>query len=181
MDKQNRESRAKEAKDLKYPEDFLNMKCVIYTLIIGSLYWFLPRTKVFILIATLLSFCSINWYNHMYICEYNDMMFNIIYALTAGVLLTYLPRKNKTILIFSLYFPYFLIAWYDYFANCTFRMNPTIFPFGRFIYLPVKPDPYKRRFDELDPVVKANISNFDKYLGFSLLVGGVGYLILKLI
>ena len=181
MNKQESKSRAKDVKDLKFPEDFLNIKCVIYTIIIGLLYWFLPRTKISILIASILSFFSINWYNYMYTCEYNNIAFNIIYALTIGLLLSYLPTKNKTILILSLYFPYFIIAWYDFFANCSFRMNPTIFPFGRFIYLPVKPDSYKRRFDELDPVVKANISNFDKYIGVSIIVGGIGYALWKLI
>lgn len=174
-------SRAKDVKDLKFPEDFLNIKCVIYTLIIAILYWFLPRTRLSIVSASILSFFSINWYNYVYICEYNNLIFNIIYAITIGLLLTYLPVKKKSILMLSLYFPYFIIAWYDYLANCSFRMNPTIFPFGRFIYLPVKPDPYKRRFDELDPIVKANIMNFDKYVGVSIIVFGLGYVLYKLI
>ena len=92
-----------------------------------------------------------------------------------------LPQKNKVILIFSLYFPYFILAWYDYFSNCSFKMNPTIFPFGRFIYLPIKPLPYKKRYENLDPIVKKNIENFDKYIFISLLVGFLGYIIYKLL
>ena len=168
-------SRAKEAKDLKWPEDFLNLKCVVYTIYIALLYWLVPRNKLAIAAVFITGFFSINWYNHMYVCEDNNVGFNLGYAAILSTLIWTLPEKNKVILVLSLYLPYFVLAWYDYFANCSFRMNPTIFPFGRFIYLPVKPDPYKRRFDELDPVVKANIANFDKYVGVSLIAGAVGY------
>ena len=84
-------SRAKDVKDLKFPEDFLNIKCVIYTLIIAILYWFLPRTRLSIVSASILSFFSINWYNYVY--SNNNLIFNIIYAITIGLLLTYLPLK----------------------------------------------------------------------------------------
>lgn len=174
-------SRAKEAKDLQFPKDFLNLKCVLYTIIIAVLYWFIPRTKLAIAMVFIASFFSINWYNHIYVCQVNNIGFNLGYATILSTLIWILPKKRKTILVLALYLPYFILAWYDYFANCSFRMNPTIFPFGRFIYLPVKPDPYKRRFDELDPVVKANIANFDKYVGVSLIVGMIGYGLWKLI
>jgi hypothetical protein len=50
-------------------------------------------------------------------------------------------------------------------------MNPTLFPFGRYIFLPMKPEPYQRRYDILDPIVKKNIANFDKYIFVTILVG----------
>ncbi len=39
------------------------------------------------------------------------------------------------------------------------------------IFLPMKPGPYQRRYDTLDPIVKKNIANFDKYIFVSILVG----------
>ena len=115
----------------------------------------------------------------MYLCKINNILYTGIYVLITTALLAYLPLKNKIVLAFSIYFPYFIMAWYDYFANCSFRMNPTIFPFGRFIYLPIKPDPYKRRYDTLDPMVKQNIANFDKYIVVSIAAFAVIYGIIK--
>jgi len=173
--------KVKDAKDLKWPEDFLNIKCVIYSVYIALLYWLLPRTKFFLFAAFLLNYFSINWYNYMYLCEYNSFIGNISYSVIILLLLLFVPIKNKVILGFSLYLPYFLIAWYDYFANCAYRMNPTIFPFGRFIYLPIKPDPYQRRYDELDPAVKKNIAAFDKYGYLTIIIGIVMYFLNKFV
>jgi len=60
-------------------------------------------------------------------------------------------------------------------------MQPTIFPFGRYLYLPIKPNPYKKRYAELDPVIKQNIINFDKYVAVSLVLGGVIFLMFRLL
>jgi hypothetical protein len=43
-------------------------------------------------------------------------------------------------------------------------MDPTVFPFGRFVYLPFKPPAYKKKFDELPPSKKSFISGFDRFL-----------------
>ena len=169
----------KKVKKLTYPQDFFNIKCILFSVYIALLYWFLPRTKLTLTLITILNYGIVNWYNHMYVCKVNHFMTTAIYVLITTALLAYLPLKNKVVLAFSIYFPYFIMAWYDYFANCSFRMNPTIFPFGRFIYLPMKPDPYKRRYDELDPIVKQNIANFDKYMVVSITSFAVIYGIIK--
>jgi len=117
----------------------------------------------------------------MYECKVNNLVYTAMYVLSTTGLLMYLPRKNKVVLAFSLYFPYFILAWYDYFAQCSFRMNPTIFPFGRFIYLPMKPPPYKQRYDTLDPMVKQNIAHVDKYIVVSLSAFALIYGIIKYI
>ena len=121
---------------------------------------------------------AFNWYNYNYQCYYNSFWLNSALAIEISSNFYYLPKKDKVVLAFLLYIPYFLLAWYDYFANCKFRMNPTLFPFGRFIFLPMKPDPYKRRFDDLDPIVVQNIANVDKYVGVAIGVGAI-ILILK--
>lgn len=157
-------------KKLKWPEDFLNVKCVIYSLYIASIYWFLPRKNFFIIIITVINYFIINWYNFYYNCVNSNFIFNLFYTIFISFLLIFLPLKNKVILGFSLYFPYFILAWYDYFSNCSFRMNPTIFPFGRFIYLPIKPESYKDKFKQLDPAIKKNIENFDKYFFISIII-----------
>lgn len=173
--------RIKEAKDLKFPQDFFNIKCIIFSLYIAASYWFLPRNKISLISITIFNFIVLNWYNNVYECLHYHQITNSLLCVLVAALLVYLPVKNKVVLGFSLYFPYFILAWYDYFANCRFRMNPTIFPFGRFIYLPVKPDPYQRRYRELDPIVKQNIANFDKYVVVSIISLSFIYFLLKLI
>ena len=51
-------------KELKWPEDFLNIKCVIYTIYIALLYWLLPRRPFYIFLSTLINYFMINWYNY---------------------------------------------------------------------------------------------------------------------
>ena len=44
--------RIKEAKDLKFPQDFFNIKCIIFSLYIAASYWFLPRNKISLISIT---------------------------------------------------------------------------------------------------------------------------------
>jgi hypothetical protein len=82
-----------------------------------------------------------------------------------------LPGKNKYALIALLYFPYLVLAWHDFLLRCQFRMNPTVFPYGRWIYLPFKPTNYKEKFKNIDPVVLKNIKAVDKYATIFILAG----------
>ena len=177
----DRNPRIKQAKDLKFPQDFFNLKCIIFSFYVAGCYWFLPRSKFYLVSISIINFILLNWYNNVYQCLHHHQLINIMLSLVSVLLLIYLPVKNKVVLGFSLYFPYFILAWYDYFANCLFRMNPTIFPFGRFVYLPIKPSPYQRRYRELDPIVKQNIANFDKYIVVSIVSITFIYFLLKLI
>lgn len=168
----------------KWPYDYLNLKCVIYTIYIALSYWYLfsKKSKLIHYISFLIvNYFLINWYNYQYQCYHNNIIINSVWAVLTSLVFYYLPKGNKIVLAFLLYVPYLILAWYDYLMNCTFRMNPTIFPFGRFIYLPMKPDPYKRRFDELDPIVVENIVNFDKYVGVGLVSALVIYITFKYI
>ena len=176
-----RNPRVKQSKDLKFPQDFFNLKCIVFSFYIAASYWFLPRNKLSLITITIFNFILLNWYNNVYECLHHHQIINMLICILVVGLLIYLPVKDKVVLGFSMYFPYFILAWYDYFANCRFRMNPTIFPFGRFIYLPVKPDPYQRRYRELDPIVKQNIANFDKYIVVSIISLTFIYFLLKLI
>jgi hypothetical protein len=92
------------------------------------------------------------------------MSLNLAIALIASVVIWKIPTKNKYWLVVTLYLPYLIMAWYDYLLDCKFRMNPTVFPFGRWIYLPFKPPPYKEKYRNLDEKVLKNIKAFDKYV-----------------
>lgn len=97
----------------------LNIKCIIFTLLLAGGYWYLPRRNVYVLLALL-------------------------------------------------YFPYLALAWYDYAYKCRAGLlQPTIFPFGEYVYLPFKPPDYKQRYNELS-------SERKKYMRFySAILGGI--------
>ena len=48
----------------------LNIKCIIFTIIIAGGYWFLPKKNVYILIFLLWSpYIALAWYDYMYDCH----------------------------------------------------------------------------------------------------------------
>jgi len=73
------------------------------------------------------------------------IIISIIYALSYW----YLPPKKWYILLFILYITYILIAWYDHIYKCQYKLHPTIFPFGKYIYLPFKPPEYQKEYANL--------------------------------
>lgn len=158
----------------RWPLDYLNLKCVVYSFYIALAYWYFPRDRptLFFLVNFLLT----DWYNNAYECQRNSLPLNAAIALIASAAVWSVPTGNKYWLIVLLYLPYLIMAWYDYAINCRFRMNPTVFPFGRWIYLPFKPPSYKRKYDHLDEKVLKNIIAFDKYVVIFLLMAGSLYL-----
>ena len=82
----------------------------------------------------------------------------------------FLPRKNYFVLLFLLWFPYVSLAWYDYSYRCQDKMQPTIVPFGRYIFLPFKPPDYKKAYDKLPPEAIQSMDNLDHIVGWSLLI-----------
>ena len=85
----------------------------------------------------------------------------------------YLPSKNIRVLVALLYFPYLAMAWYDHVYECKFQLEPTVFPFGRFVYLPFKPPEYQKKFDALPESKKRFMSGFDRFLIACLLGAGL--------
>lgn len=146
----------------RWPQDYLNIKCVVFSFYVALAYWLFPRNRPreFFLVNALL----VHWYNGTYECVHNSVPLNLAIALIASVAIWKIPAKNKYWLVVTLYLPYLIMAWYDYFLDCKFRMNPTVFPFGRWIYLPFKPPPYKEKYRNLDEKVLKNIKAFDKYV-----------------
>lgn len=82
----------------------------------------------------------------------------------------FLPKKNKFILFFLLWLPYIALAWYDYSYDCHDKMQPTVFPFGRYVFLPFKPQGYKDEFDKLPKETIEWMNKIDHITGWTLLV-----------
>ena len=76
-------------KELKWPQDYINIKCIIFTFYIALTYWFLfkKKTKIWLYaLFTLINYLGVNWYNYQYQCSYNN--FGVTGALCLIVSLT---------------------------------------------------------------------------------------------
>jgi len=83
----------------------------------------------------------------------------------------FLPYKNIAVLVALLYFPYLALAWYDYYYKCEYKLQPTIFPLGRWLYLPFKPKEYKDAYENLSNESKNAIAKWDRF--FILVILGI--------
>jgi hypothetical protein len=82
----------------------------------------------------------------------------------------FLPPKNWAVLIFLLWLPYVAMAWYDYSYDCRDKLQPTAFPFGRWIFLPFKPQGYKDEFNKLTPEQIGTMDKIDHLTGWTILI-----------
>lgn len=100
----------------------LNIKCIVFSLLLAAGYWFLPQKRLWVLAALL-------------------------------------------------YFPYLALAWYDYYYGCqNDLLQPTVFPFGEYLYLPFKPPDYKQRYENMSPEKKDKLHRYSTFIG-AVLVG----------
>lgn len=81
-----------------------------------------------------------------------------------------LPAKNIYVLLFLLWLPYVAVAWYDYSYNCENKMKYTLFPFGRYVFLPFKPKEYQKTYTDLSVEQKQLIDNNDHIYTWTILV-----------
>ena len=132
-----------------------NIKCIIYSLLVGILYWFTPRKQASIAFFIFFIHVLVNViYDGYYRCQENTTRYTryIIIGLIFSIFIYFTPRKNYFILGAALYFPYLIMAYYDFFFNCDYkRLQPSPLPFGRLIYVPFKPKDYKDRAARLCP------------------------------
>ena len=84
------------------------------------------------------------------------------------------PRRNWWVLAFLLWMPYVAMAWYDYAYDCRDKMQPTIVPFGRYLFLPFKPPGYKAEYAKLADAQIQKMRSLDHAVGWTLAVGAVG-------
>ena len=85
----------------------------------------------------------------------------------------YFPQKNIFVLIFLLWIPYVALAWYDYSYDCRDKMQPTMFPFGRYIFLPFKPKGYQDQFKKMSKDQITSMDRLDHIVGWTVLIGGI--------
>lgn len=82
----------------------------------------------------------------------------------------YLPPRSPWVLGALLWLPYVAMAWYDYAYGCRDKMQPTLFPFGRYVFLPFKPPGYRAEFDKMSPAQIRSMDALDHVVGWTLLV-----------
>ena len=60
-----------------------------------------------------------------------------------------------------LWWPYVAMAWYDYMYDCKSKIQPTALPFGRAVFLPFKPQGYKKAYADLPTESKRIMDRVD--------------------
>ena len=103
----------------------------------------------------------------------------IIFTLVIAAGYWFLPPRNLWVLVFLLWLPYVAMAWYDYMYECRDKMQPTLFPFGRYMFLPFKPDGYKQEFDKMPPSQIEAMDRLDHAVGWSVVIGVVMWVVWK--
>lgn len=82
----------------------------------------------------------------------------------------FLPPKNLWVLLLLLWLPYVAMAWYDYAYDCADKMQPTLFPYGRYVFLPFKPPGYQAEFATMEPEKHRAMDRLDHVTSWTLLV-----------
>jgi len=107
----------------------INMKCIVFSIIMVVLYLTLPRNNKWLMILFIGTIISVVLYDNHYSCD-SELTGRIARPLVAGILMgilfKFVPSGNKFVLLAHLYFPYLIMAIYDYHFNCTRnRLGPT--------------------------------------------------------
>lgn len=82
----------------------------------------------------------------------------------------YLPHRSLLVLAFLVWSPYLALAWYDYAYDCRDKLQPTLVPFGRAVWLPFKPPGYRAAFNKMAAAQVATMDRVDHLVGWTLLV-----------
>lgn len=88
----------------------------------------------------------------------------------------FLPPQNWLVFFFLLILPYVAMAWYDYIYQCKYKLKPTLVPFGRTLFLPLKPKEYQDEFKTLPPEAIAAMNTLDHSVSWILFVVCLLYL-----
>lgn len=98
----------------------------------------------------------------------------------------FLPPRNWFVLAFLLWAPYIVLSWYDFAYDCRDKLQPTIVPFGRTLWLPFKPPEYKAAFNKMAQSQIDAMDRVDHLATFTLLLvllglllGGLGRVLVK--
>jgi len=71
------------------------------------------------------------------------------------------------------------MAWYDYAYQCR-SLKPTIVPFGRYLWLPFKPQPYKEDFMKMSDQQIQSMNSLDHLVGWSALIAALAFILVKM-
>lgn len=85
----------------------------------------------------------------------------------------FLPPKNWFVLAFLLWAPYVALSWYDHMYACADKMGPTLIPFGRYLFLPFKPDGYKAEYRKMADAQIRTMDRVDHAAAWTLLVAAL--------
>lgn len=91
----------------------------------------------------------------------------------------FLPAKNIWMLGFFLWFPYLALAWYDWSYACQDRLEPTIVPFGRYMWLPFKPPGYQADYLKLSDGQIRTMDRVDHLVGWTILAAILFFVLLR--
>ena len=87
----------------------------------------------------------------------------------------FLPPRRWWALALLLWAPYVAMAWYDELYDCSNKMEPTLVPFGRYLFLPFKPGPYKARYGKLAQAQIDTMRRLDHVVGWTAVAAAAGY------
>lgn len=82
----------------------------------------------------------------------------------------WLPARSLWVLAVLLWLPYVAMAWYDHLYDCSDKMGPTIVPFGRWLFLPFKPQGYEDEYHKMAQNQIDSMRRLDHVLGWTLVV-----------
>ena len=147
-------------------EPVFNLKCIVFTILLAVGYWFLPRrNKWVLLMLALIPYFIISFYDKYYVCHEKRFFIAKIVAFTAFLMVGYwyLPHHNKWVLLALLYFPYLVLAWYDYYFVCERNMGPT---YLSLFYWWAKPKESQqiKDYNNWDPVIKRKVLMVDMFI-----------------
>lgn len=94
----------------------------------------------------------------------------IVFTLVIAGGYWYVPPKNLWVLGALLWLPYVAMAWHDHLYRCADKMGPTLFPLGRYIFLPFKPPGYRDEYNKMAQHQKDIMSTMDHAIAWALLV-----------
>lgn len=86
-----------------------------------------------------------------------------------------LPPRRWWALALLLWLPYVAMAWYDYAYDCRDKMQPTLVPFGRTLFLPFKPAGYQREYSKMAQAQIDTMARLDHVVGWTLVVAAAAY------
>lgn len=82
----------------------------------------------------------------------------------------WLPPRRLAVLAFLVWSPYLALAWYDYKYDCRDKLEPTLVPFGRRVWLPFKPPGYQAAFKKMAAAQVDTMNRVDHLVGWTVLV-----------